>query len=312
MANIVINEISQNYTYNIGNSSFATVALPITACWGPGYVDSNSDGNVTEEELESVVWSRFPATQAGLESFVSTFRGPIANYRLHKNYSYQEAMTLLTAGYDVLVCRVTSGSQAQTTFTLKAAQGETPAVTFTVKAKYNGTFGNKLRVVLQKVANRNFWNVITYVIDDAGVQTAVENKIFVFEIENSTDTILHIDELESNFLEFVTPSSGVTDNLTFPATAQLMSGGTDGLAEATGETAQTVMQQAIDFAKIRYQAVLTSLSSEDPVTDLNYIKDLTTLKTTVTDITRARVLRFREWLFTATYQMLSTLEATLA
>ena len=312
MANIVINEISQNYTYNIGNSSFATVALPITACWGPGYVDSNSDGNVTEEELESVVWSRFPATQAGLESFVSTFRGPIANYRLHKNYSYQEAMTLLTAGYDVLVCRVTSGSQAQTTFTLKAAQGETPAVTFTVKAKYNGTFGNKLRVVLQKVANRNFWNVITYVIDDAGVQTAVENKIFVFEIENSTDTILHIDELESNFLEFVTPSSGVTDNLTFPATAQLMSGGTDGLAEATGETAQTVMQQAIDFAKIRYQAVLTSLSSEDPVTDLNYIKDLTTLKTTVTDITRARVLRFREWLFTATYQMLSTLEDKLA
>ena len=39
MAQIVINEISQNYTYAIGTNSYATVALPITACWGPCYLD---------------------------------------------------------------------------------------------------------------------------------------------------------------------------------------------------------------------------------------------------------------------------------
>ena len=39
MAQITINEISQNYTYNTGASSYATVALPITASWGPGYFD---------------------------------------------------------------------------------------------------------------------------------------------------------------------------------------------------------------------------------------------------------------------------------
>ena len=44
MANIVINEISQNYTYNIGNNSFATVALPITSCWGPGFFDYQALG----------------------------------------------------------------------------------------------------------------------------------------------------------------------------------------------------------------------------------------------------------------------------
>jgi len=316
MANIVINEVSQNYTYNIGNSSFATVALPITSCWGPGYVDSSFDGEVTEEELESVVWSRFPATQAGLEAFVSAFRGPISNYRLHKDYSYQQAMTLLTAGYDVLVCRITAGSQAQATFTLKPASGSgssaVPAVTFTVKAKYNGTFGNKLRVLLQKVPNYKRWNIVTYVIDDAGVQTAVENKTFVFEINNSTDTILHIDELESNFLEVTSPSGAITDDQDFTATAQILTGGTDVLAESSGETVANVINAAKTFAKKRYSAVLTATNNTTSVDSLDYITALTTLSTTLTDVTRARVIKFREWLFTSTYQILSTLEDKLA
>ena len=33
MSQIIINEISDNYTYNIGNSSYATVAMPMTSCW---------------------------------------------------------------------------------------------------------------------------------------------------------------------------------------------------------------------------------------------------------------------------------------
>ena len=67
MANIIVNEISQNYTYNIGNSAFATVALPITASWGPAYGKPGEAFSTTEvDQLESIRWEHFPSTQAGL------------------------------------------------------------------------------------------------------------------------------------------------------------------------------------------------------------------------------------------------------
>ena len=129
MADILINEISQNYSYVIGDNSYCCVALPITASWGPAYAgsklkvndngkiepvtpdDADSD-NYAEQAIEDVVWTRFKANSQGLESFVSTYRGAAANYRLAQDYSYQMAISLLTAGYDVLVCRVSPGIKA--------------------------------------------------------------------------------------------------------------------------------------------------------------------------------------------------------
>ena len=108
MADVVINEISQNYAYNIGTSTYATVAIPITSSWGDGLVGDDID----TENLESVVWRRFPATQAGLEAFVAAYRGPASNYRSLKDYSYQQALTLLTSGYDILTCRLSAGAMA--------------------------------------------------------------------------------------------------------------------------------------------------------------------------------------------------------
>ena len=114
MAQIVINEISSNYTYNIGANSYATVALPITAAWGPGFFDYEAVGKESKDEiLEETTWAKFPANQAGLESFISTYRGPATNYRLYGDYSYQTAITLLTAGYDVLVCRLCPGTKSE-------------------------------------------------------------------------------------------------------------------------------------------------------------------------------------------------------
>lgn len=210
MAQITINEISQNYTYNIGSNSFATVALPITSMWGPAYTTLEAAGvNSKDELLEMTTWSHFPATQAGLESFVAAYRGPASNFRMYNDYSYQMAMTLLTAGYDVLVCRVCPGTCAQGT--LKA-----PLFKLPIKAKYPGTFGNQLMVTLKKVTRkvRNektgkfdevpyYWNAIVYVCDTSGVQTAVENLIFVFDVANSTDNIPHISEVESKFITFI-------------------------------------------------------------------------------------------------------------
>lgn len=111
MAKIVINEISQNYTYNVGNNTYATVAFPITACWGPAYSPKSfvENANIVPDVDATYPWRKFRSTPEGVESFVSTYRGPSSNYRVTKDYSYQLAMTLLSAGYDILVCRVCPG-----------------------------------------------------------------------------------------------------------------------------------------------------------------------------------------------------------
>ena len=112
MAQIIINEVSSNYGFNPGANSYATVALPITASWGPGY-NAATPGDAAA--LEEATWIRYPSNQGGLENFMATYRGPATNYRLSKDYSYQIALTLLNAGYDVLVCRLCPGLKASGT-----------------------------------------------------------------------------------------------------------------------------------------------------------------------------------------------------
>lgn len=235
MAQIVINEISQNYTYNIGTHSYATVALPITSCWGPGYFDpesyypdevSDSEGNKVQHMLDHTVWQRFPATQAGLESFVATYRGPASNYRMMKDFSYQMAMTLLTAGYDVLVCRMCPGRPATGHLfqTPVNYDGHATKPHIKIRAKYPGTFGNNLQIAVRKMSyfdrtapksegyQRFYWNFITYVIDATGMKTSVENRSVVFNPENATDTIPYYAEADSNFWEITEVSGTIEEN----------------------------------------------------------------------------------------------------
>ena len=229
MAKIVINEVSQNYTWSVGNGGYATVALPITACWGPGYFDPTAeyatetgltDGDKVEKMLENTVWQRFPATQAGLEAFVSTYRGPASGFRTAKDYSYQQAITLLTAGYDVLTCRVCPGTRADGKFMqLQGTDAQPVTVEVKFRAKYPGTFGNNIQLVLNKVAyfdkesqgTKFYWNILTYVIDSSGVRSAVESKTLVFNLTNATDTVLYYKEVESNFWEIVSITGGTID-----------------------------------------------------------------------------------------------------
>ena len=283
MANIQINEISQNYSYNIGSSSFCTVALPITASWGPALIDPKSANRDLKDLLESVTWKKFPATQAGVESFISTFRGPAANYRIAKDYSYHTALTLLANGYDVLVCRLCPGTHAEASIVDKKAEGNS----LTFKAKHPGTFGNSLQIKMQKVINRNYWNAIVYVVDITGVKTAVENLVFTFNIDAATDSIMHISEIESNFVDFVTAGS-LTDATEFSTdiTTIQLSGGTD---RAADDTAEAMMDEAITLAEKRFSDAGSS------VTD--YKAALTAAKSVV-DVSRASSIRYMEWLYT--------------
>lgn len=162
MADVVINEISQNYAYNIGTSTYATVALPITSSWGDG-VDASeiTAGTFSAADLESVVWRRFPATQAGLEAFVAAYRGPASNYRSLKDYSYQQAMTLLTNGYDILTCRISVGATAGGVIpkvTYSAVAGVATAPTYEANTYYEktGTDPDTFEVLTSETAPPNW------------------------------------------------------------------------------------------------------------------------------------------------------------
>ncbi len=399
MANITINEVSQNYTYNIGAASYATVAMPITSCWGPGYVEPYSEGADAEEQLEKVTWSRFPATQEGLEAFVAAYRGPVSTYRAVDDYSYQAAMTLLTSGYNVLVCRIAGGQKAQNSFksasyqALSAAPGDwstaysnyfelnsvskmfvpvagkqnytkvdagtsqpdnwatiynkdyytksgndyvlntesdwstaktagiyTMSVTapqfvantyyekaendsaVVVTAKYPGTFGNNLKVVLQdkggaiKDGKRTnpLWNMVIYVVDNSGTQVAVENLSFVFDLTNATDSILHVSEIKSAYVDI--SASTMTDSMTLlsgVAEMVMLRGGTDIDNSTPGDatTAELKLKywrdRALQFARSRFNA------DEDG----QYVKALAAYTENLTDLTKLQLIADREWVY---------------
>lgn len=306
MAQIVINEVSQNYQYSVGNASFATVAMPITACWGPAYQDAESLGVDKSKMLEDTTWRRFPATQAGLESFVATYRGAASNFRLAKDYSYQMAMTLMSSGYDVLVCRLCPGTNAQGTFQTSDAEPKQ----FVVKAKYPGSFGNSLYVALQKlnrkmqnnfgvVQDYTYWNIITYVVDTSGVKIAVENLLFVFDEANSTDSLPHIAELESEFLDFIS-WDGITDASTIKTEAVALTGGDD---KAANEEADAMMDKAIELATARYSVI--------PDNQGEYVAALTTAKGASPDVVTASTILYKEWLYNSTADVLELLKDKL-
>ena len=302
MAQIVINEISSNYGYSVASTSFCSVALPITASWGPAFEDPASLGRTLDEELEATTFNHFPATQAGLEAFVSTYRGPASNYRSAKDYSYQIATTLLSAGYDVDICRLCPGTHASGKFTQRVEDPETqtPGI-FSVKAKYPGSFGNNLTVRLKKVTNKNYWNLITYLTDPSGAKVGAENLTFVLNIEDSNDNLLYIEEVESSYLEFTLSGIG-SDDVTFEEESIDLVGGSDRAADGTAEE---MMNDAIDLATTRYGWVADS----DPT---QYIEALTALKDAGADVATASKIRYKEWLYNAAYNTLDILTDKLA
>lgn len=96
MPSINITEHSDTYSWQTVDRSFGCVAFPITAIWGPAYDSVDSDSNPD--------WQRFQAGYRGTTDFVSTFRG--ANNAMGaRDKSYDYALKLLGAGYDILVKR---------------------------------------------------------------------------------------------------------------------------------------------------------------------------------------------------------------
>ncbi len=302
MAQIVINEISKNYGYNVGTTSFCSVALPISASWGPAFEDPNAVGRTLDEELEATTFNHFPATRAGLEAFVATYRGPAANYRSAQDFSYQIAIILLTAGYDLDICRLCPGTHASGKFTQVVEDPETQTPGFlSVKAKYPGTFGNNLTVVFRKVLNRNYWNMIVYITDESGSKIAAENLTFVLDIDDSNDNLLYIDEIESNFVTL--ELNGIaSDDVSFVESFIDLVGGSDRAADGTSDE---MMADAIALATARYGWVQDS----DP---MQYLAALNDVRTAGVDTATASKIRYKEWLYNAAYNTMDILTDKLA
>jgi hypothetical protein len=330
MAKITINEISDNYTYNIGVNSFATVALPITSSWGPAVLDPATKYNVEitaqngEEYFKKSVadnkWYRFPATPQGLDAFIATFRGPSSTYKINKDYSYQEAVTLLTSGYDILVCRVASGVGASGKMVVHAATAD-PATTersFGVKASCVGTFGNNIKVKLSSkkytvslggvATDKYYWNVVVFVAGVSGGMSAVENLNFVLSDPTDHELPDYIDVLADVKSNFVTIANNVstpvldTDAQTMYGTnfdAVTLAGGADEMtSDATPANDRTKAQL---YATLRY--------TSSGATTSTYPTVLASLPTT--DATKLKSVLAMEFNYTAAYYAYAQLQDKL-
>ena len=296
---IQVNVISENKAFTVENANYCTVALPITACWGPGFTLPTTDPNATadvEGALENTAWSLFPAGPDGLEQFIATYRGPSSNYRSTKDYSYYMALSLLNAGYAVQTCRLCPGTAASITIPENSGSGSGPndseaTGTLIITAKYPGSFGNNLKVTLTQKeyagGTKKYWNLIGFSVDANGTQRAVENLVFVFNAADSTDTILAIDEIQSKFFNFKVVGT-IDDSVMAVTTARALEGGSD-TANAEGQTPEEIMDDAIKLAQIRYG----SESSADYLNALEGVKE-----NIGSNKSAAEAIRFNEWIYT--------------
>lgn len=299
---ITVNVISENNAFNVENANYCTVALPITACWGPAFtlptVDPANTGNedepadLVEEALEGTAWSLFQAGPDGLEAFIATYRGPSSNYRATKDYSYFMALSLLNAGYAVQTCRLCPGTSSTTTVPAGDSSDNTSndAGQLVITAKYPGSFGNKLKITLKKkvTATSDYWNLIGYAEDSTGTIKAIENLVFVFDAAKSTDSLVAIDELQSNYFDFKVIGNIDESKMTITV-PQALEGGAD-VPDATSQTAAQIMNEAYTLALKRY----------GPDSNSDYIDALNTLKTNPPSKSAAEAIRFNEWIYTWT------------
>lgn len=302
---INVNVISENNAFNVENANYATVALPITACWGPAFTLPTAELDTSTLEaikksaeavanaFENTAWSLFPAGSAGLESFIATYRGPSANYRSTKDYSYFMALSLLNAGYAIQTCRLCPGTYASTTIAADSSSSsnsnDDTSGTLVVTAKYPGTFGNQLKVTLKKKSagtNFTYWNLIGYATDSNGTMTAVENLVFVFNPDDSTDNIVAINELQSKFFTFAIDGEIDESHMGISSTVYELAGGSDVEISDPDKSAEQIMDSAIALAKMRGYDI-----SSDYYTALNGVKSSVSKST-------AESIRFNEWVYT--------------
>lgn len=203
MPRINITEHSDTYSFQVRNNNYATVALPICAIWGPAYV--------AEDEENNPDWVHFSAGYRGTTNFINTFKGP-NTYMGQREKSYDYALKLLAAGYDILVKRADGiGAIA----TAEIAKGI--SVIFRVKAKYHGSYGNQLKVRIKVADSFATGKKATVEVYDRNghLETAtktvlqptdklIEIKNVALDTASATDSVPYIHDATFEYLDSVT------------------------------------------------------------------------------------------------------------
>lgn len=195
MPRINITEHSDTYSFQVKNNNYATIALPITAIWGPAYVADDDENNPD--------WVHFSAGYQGTTEFVNTFKGP-NTYLGQREKSYDYALKLLAAGYDILVKRVDGlGGRAENYIDFATASGETPAVRLLAVAKYPGTYGKKLytKVYFDKVTKLGVVQV--FETREGTKDALLEVHDVAFSNTTATDSVPLISEATFTYLDRV-------------------------------------------------------------------------------------------------------------
>lgn len=73
-----------------------------------------------------------------------------------------------------------------------------------VEAKYRGTFGNSIRVKLTQ--RSSYWILAVYSENTNGGYTPLESTLFTLDMDAATDSVIYIDEIQSNFIDITSHS----------------------------------------------------------------------------------------------------------
>lgn len=206
MPRINITEHSDTYSFQVRNNNYATVALPITAIWGPAYVADNDDANPD--------WLHFAAGYEGTTRFMDTFKGP-NTYLGQREKSYDYALKLLAAGYDILVKRVDGfGATAFDFNSIVSQSGEQPEVRINVTAKYAGTYGDNIRVSITFDKISKLGTVQVFEETATNPRRLLEVVNVTFDSVKATDSLPLITEATFSYIEniqFATAAGTIVD-----------------------------------------------------------------------------------------------------
>ena len=120
------------------------------------------------------------------------------------------------------------------------------------------------------------------VVDSSGAKLAVENRIFVFDFDKSTDSIQHVSEIESAYFDIIVDGIETDEGVVFSADAVQLVGGSDRKADGTAEE---MMNDAIALATGRYdlvpasniadyKAALLAVKASNPMMKYTFMKKL--------------------------------------
>ncbi len=202
MPRINITEHSETYSFQVRNNNYATVALPICAIWGPAFVADDEDNNPD--------WLHFEAGYRGTTDFLDTFKGPNP-YLGPRDKSFDYAVKLLSAGYDILVKRTDGvGLKSQGSGAVQKGETADDDIRCVATAKYPGTYGDRLRVVLQAHGNATVGSVTIYEQISTGNRKLLEIKNVALVDSVATETMPIISDVDFEYINHLQFGKGST------------------------------------------------------------------------------------------------------